>query len=82
MLAQRGLLSVCRDHEAMRQVAAAGRRKNRPAVSACDRVENGLLYVRVASAPWRQELSYLKAEILDKIHREINGASIHDIIFS
>jgi predicted nucleic acid-binding Zn ribbon protein len=81
MLAQRGLLSVCRDHEALRKWPQFMGAKI-ASVSECDRVENGVLYVRVASAPWRQELSYLKPEIIKKINTQVNGASIHDIIFS
>jgi len=36
-------------------------------VTECTRTENGILYVKVHSASWRQELSYMKQTILKKI---------------
>jgi predicted nucleic acid-binding Zn ribbon protein len=81
MLAQRGLLSVCRDNEALQKWPLIVGDKI-AAVSTCDRVENGLLYVHVDSSPWRMELSYMKPDILKKIRSLIKGCTIHDIVFS
>lgn len=49
------------------------------AVAECERVEDGIMYVRVSSAPWRQELAYLKQTLLDKIQKECS--TIRDIVF-
>ncbi|MDR0331258.1 MAG: DUF721 domain-containing protein [Chitinispirillales bacterium] len=50
-------------------------------VTECERVEDGALYVRVASAPWRQELSHLKEPIKAAIARVTGCDSIRDIVF-
>jgi predicted nucleic acid-binding Zn ribbon protein len=50
-------------------------------VTDCSRVDNGVLYVRVASASWRQEISYIKPHILDTIKKETPCNSIRDIVF-
>jgi predicted nucleic acid-binding Zn ribbon protein len=50
-------------------------------VTECSRVENGVLFVRVASSSWRQEISYVKKHILDSIRRETPCTSIGDIVF-
>ena len=51
------------------------------AVSECSRVDNGILYVRVSSAPWRQEIVFIKKYILDTIRKETPCTSIRDIVF-
>lgn len=81
MLAQRGYLRICRDNQALLQWPALVGEKI-AAESACERVDNGVLYVRVPAASWRQELSYMKPDIIKKIRAEISGTSIHDIVFS
>jgi predicted nucleic acid-binding Zn ribbon protein len=50
-------------------------------VSRCVSVENEILYVSFQSAPWRQEISFLKKDILRKIHDKMNCSSIKDIVF-
>lgn len=50
-------------------------------VTECDRVEKGVLYVKVMSASWRQELFYLKDEIKKSILRETGCDTIKDIVF-
>jgi predicted nucleic acid-binding Zn ribbon protein len=50
-------------------------------VTECDRVENGVLFVRVASSPWRQELSYVKHHILDSIRTQTPCTTITEIVF-
>jgi predicted nucleic acid-binding Zn ribbon protein len=80
VLAERGYLSVCREYDVMRswrgivgdRVAAA---------TECTNVENGTLYVRVTSAAWRQEISYLKQEILASIRQKTSCTTIRDIVF-
>jgi len=49
--------------------------------SECSRVENGVLYVRVESASWRQEASYLKESIKAAILRVTGCDTIREIVF-
>jgi predicted nucleic acid-binding Zn ribbon protein len=50
-------------------------------VTECERVEDGVMYVRVMSAPWRQELIYLKEPLMESIRRETGCGTIKDIVF-
>jgi predicted nucleic acid-binding Zn ribbon protein len=78
VLMDSGYLTVAREAAvAERWPEIAG--KPLAAVTACERVENGVLYVRVSSAPWRQELAYLKQTLLDTVQKEC--ATIRDIVF-
>jgi predicted nucleic acid-binding Zn ribbon protein len=49
--------------------------------SECSRVENGVLYVQVESASWRQEAAYLKEPIKASIRRVTGCETIKDIVF-
>ena len=44
--------------------------------------DNGKLIVEVDSAAWRQELFYMKQEILDRLDRSFGKALVQDIIFT
>jgi len=46
-----------------------------------DRIESGVLYVRVTTAPWRAELSMKRLEILQKINRAVGADVLKDIRF-
>lgn len=46
-----------------------------------ERIHNGILIVAVNNAPWRNELTFKKKEILEKIHLQTNSKSILDIKF-
>jgi predicted nucleic acid-binding Zn ribbon protein len=46
-----------------------------------ERLQNGVLIVNVNNAPWRNELTFRKREILEKIHERTNSKSITDIKF-
>jgi predicted nucleic acid-binding Zn ribbon protein len=50
-------------------------------VTECSGVENGVLQVRVASASWRQDLTYLKEDIKAAIRRVTGCETIKDIVF-
>jgi predicted nucleic acid-binding Zn ribbon protein len=50
-------------------------------VAECTDVKEKVLYVRVDSSSWRQEISFLKEEIISKIRKEIHYNTIKDIIF-
>ncbi len=49
--------------------------------SRCEKVENGILYVTTISSSWRQELSFLKKDIIERINGINNSCIIKDIIF-
>lgn len=81
VLAERGYLSVCREYEVISHwETIVG--KTIAAVSTCCRVENGILYVSVKSSSWRQEMSFIKNKILDKIKSETKCNSIKEIVFT
>jgi hypothetical protein len=44
-------------------------------------VENGILYIRVPQAAWRQEMSFFKETILAQIADKTRCKSIKDIVF-
>lgn len=46
-----------------------------------ERVEHGVVIVRVSSATWRQELYLKKKEIVEKINNKIGKNVIRDIRF-
>lgn len=50
-------------------------------VTRCTDVKDGIVYVSVANSSWRQEISYLKKEILSKIYKETKCTSIKDVVF-
>jgi len=80
VLTERGYLTICKEWDAVAKwKEIAGPRLGE--VTECERVENGILFVRVSSSAWRQEIVYLKKELLDKI-KDITGcATIRDIVF-
>lgn len=46
-----------------------------------DRVEHGVIIVKVSSPTWRQELYFQKKEIIQKINNKIGKNVIRDIRF-
>jgi predicted nucleic acid-binding Zn ribbon protein len=78
LLSQKGLLSACREWDVVHKWPQfAGERI--AAVTSATRCENGTLYVQVATAPWRQELTYVKQQLLSAI--QVKCATITDIVF-
>jgi predicted nucleic acid-binding Zn ribbon protein len=49
--------------------------------SDCTKVENNILYVKVYSAAWRQEIIYLKKQILLEVRSKKECSTIKDIFF-
>jgi predicted nucleic acid-binding Zn ribbon protein len=47
-----------------------------------ERLRNRILFVRVSSSTWMQQLQTMKPMMLEKIHKVIRGAAIRDIRFS
>ena len=80
VLSERGYLTLCREWDVVRRWPDIVGNKL-ASVTECSRVENGVLFVRVASSPWRQEISYVKLHILDSIKKETPCTSIRDIVF-
>ena len=79
-LSSKGYLSSCKEYSVVSRweeivgISVAS-------VSHCEGVENGILYVKVTSSAWRQELSFLKKDILSKIRISTDCKSITDIVF-
>jgi predicted nucleic acid-binding Zn ribbon protein len=80
MLSQQGYLNTCREQEVTAKwpVIVGDRIAG---LTECLNAENGILYVRVQNAAWRQELSFIKKEILGKIRDTTHCRTINDIIF-
>jgi predicted nucleic acid-binding Zn ribbon protein len=50
-------------------------------VTRTEGIRNGVLVVRVVHPTWRQELVFLKAELIEKINRTMKKELVKDIIF-
>lgn len=50
-------------------------------ISEVDRVEDGVLFVKVESSSWRNELAFMRREIISKINTMLGEEIIHEIRF-
>lgn len=50
-------------------------------ISRAERIDNGVLIIKVSSAPWRSELSLRKTEILRKVAARVGNGVIREIRF-
>jgi predicted nucleic acid-binding Zn ribbon protein len=50
-------------------------------VSAVERVEKGVLFVKVESSAWRNELTFMRREVIKKINDFLGEELIRDIRF-
>ncbi len=50
-------------------------------VASAQRIENGVLFVRVTTAPWRAELAMKRVEIMQKINAAIGERIVTEIRF-
>ncbi len=50
-------------------------------VAVAERIADGRLYVRVSGAPWRNELVFLKKDLIDRINGAMEETVVRDIIF-
>jgi hypothetical protein len=79
-LGERGYLTACKELDVVRfWPSIAGEQLSR--VTEATRAEQGTLYVRVPSASWRQEISFMKQLLLSKIRSETRCKTIKDIVF-
>ncbi len=47
-----------------------------------EKLRNRILFIRVSSSPWMQQLQTMKPMLLERIHKTIQGGAIRDIRFS
>ncbi len=45
------------------------------------RIQDGVLFVTVSSAPWMQELQFLKATILERLNARLGAPLLRDLFF-
>jgi predicted nucleic acid-binding Zn ribbon protein len=50
-------------------------------VTTAERIDHGILYVAVRSAPWRNELTMRRLEILDLVHGAVGRKVVREIRF-
>jgi predicted nucleic acid-binding Zn ribbon protein len=80
LLRERGYLVQCKELGVVRAWASlVGPRLSE--ITECTRAEQGILFVRVSSAAWRQEISFMKDLLLTKIRMETGCTTIKDIVF-
>jgi len=46
------------------------------------KVKDSILFVRVENASWRNELVFLKGEIIQELNQSVGGNVIKDIVFT
>lgn len=51
-------------------------------VSEAYKIEDSKLFVKVESAPWRNELLYLKPRLISELNRLIGKEVVKDIVFT
>ena len=50
-------------------------------VATAERISEGKLFVSVSRAPWRNELLFLKKELIERINKAMHQDIVKDIIF-
>jgi predicted nucleic acid-binding Zn ribbon protein len=50
-------------------------------VATAERITDGKLFVHVEQAVWRNELVFLKKDLIEKINSAMHQEIVHDIIF-
>ena len=50
-------------------------------ISTAESIRDGKLFVSVVHSVWRNELIFLKKEIIEKLNKEMNQEIVKDIIF-
>jgi hypothetical protein len=80
VLSEKGYLTFCKEYAIMQKWGLLVD-TNLAAASICERIEDGIMYVKLKSAPWRQEAVYCKDKVLKKIHKDFGCSTIKDIVF-
>jgi len=50
-------------------------------VTEAERIENGILFVKTATAPWRNELTMRRLEIMEKVNAAAGSKVVKEIRF-
>jgi predicted nucleic acid-binding Zn ribbon protein len=50
-------------------------------ISSAENIHDGKLFIKVKHSTWRNELLFLKKELIEKINKKMNQEIIKDIIF-
>ena len=50
-------------------------------ISTAEKIEKGVLYVRVDSPVWRNELVFMKSDIIQKLNKALSKSVVKDIKF-
>ena len=80
VLSEKGYLTSCKEYSILLKwplIVEKGLAK----ACTCERVENGIVYVKVVSGSWRQEALYQKEILLKRIQTEFGCPTIKDIVF-
>lgn len=80
ILSEKGYLTACKEWDVVAKWNQIVGEKI-ASVTECTQMENGRLYVKVFSSSWRNEIVYLKDEIIKKIKKDTDCTSLIDIIF-
>ncbi len=51
-------------------------------ISEADRIENGVLYVKVSSPVWRNELTFMKSNLINSLNEALAKNIVKDIKFT
>ena len=79
-LSKTGYLNFCREFSIIQKwssIVDNGLAKT----STCERVENGIVYVKVSSSSWRQEAIFHKEDLIQRIKNKCDCTNIKDIVF-
>lgn len=80
VLSEKGYLTFCKEYNILQKWGLIAD-KRLAVASTCERIENGIIYVKLKSAPWRHEAVYCKDALLKKIQKDFGCPTIKDIIF-
>jgi predicted nucleic acid-binding Zn ribbon protein len=80
LLEQLGLTRGVKEHEILERWAEIVGPKIAE-VSSAERIREGKLWVVVGHPAWRNELMFMKADLIAKINRELGDTIVKDIIF-
>ena len=80
LLEQLGLSRGIRDHQVLEQWPEIVGPKIAE-VTVAERIRDGKLWVSVSHPAWRNELSFMKRELIDKVNQAIGEEIVRDIIF-